>query len=811
MVTTPPQNNKRHTIGFIKINITIQMKRNHTHSRSYKFPVTIISSYLIFVLLFLNFKNTSAAVDFDCNPPSGLVASEITATSAKLDWEALTGTIIYKIAYRKTGTGKWMYSGSRINTRSIYGLIPSSAYEFQVQTACSSDDSSSFSTSGYFTTKSPCNIAPARLFACDIDTSSALLSWTDLDSSVTYKIKHSIIGSGDWTENTSPNNSKAITGLATGKNYEFQVQGICPTGNSSYSTSYNFSTTSSSNKGPVNIDVDMNTILSTISSHPIGINMNYLMDDDTYLNPATSTITALSSMGVKFLRFPGGEKSDSYLWATPPYTRPNHTLARTGPFEWPASDYNFVQNDYKTLNASTLDFDEFMATCMALGADPIITVSYDGMFGLQTPGGTIPTRAQLLSSAEAWVHYANITKGYNIKYWMIGNESYNTNMFSYNGNTTKENYRDDIIEFSNRMKAIDPNIKIVANGEGDDWWQTVLEGASGAIDYLAINNFPVWQYPGGYEYYSNNTPELVNKITTAANAISAYSTPADKAKLKIIITEFNSMDWGGSWENTNDMGHAMISFEIAGEQLKKKDIEATAFWTTRWVDNDKMTDIAGALDKNGGLTANGKAISIWGNFLGKKMVSSGSTTFIRTFASTDSSSNKLYIYMINKGKTQSLVNLNLNGFISNSTAKIWELKGSGPFDKNPIWSQKEGFDLTTSNLTLNLSSVSITLVEITPNSSTEVDKIPGSENIPNNGFEVSPNPSSGKVHVKYVQDSNTNFTITVSNINGQTIYKNSFKNVLDEFIDLNKEAPGIYFIQMNTENRIIRKKVVIQQ
>ncbi|MDX2682608.1 hypothetical protein PV333_41195 [Streptomyces sp. NY05-11A] len=48
-----------------------------------------------------------------------------------------------------------------------------------------------------------------------------------------------------------------------------------------------------------------------------------------------------------------------------------------------------------------------MGTVRAAGAQPVITVNY----GSGTP-----------DEAAAWVRYANITKGYGIKYWEVGNE-----------------------------------------------------------------------------------------------------------------------------------------------------------------------------------------------------------------------------------------------------------------------------------------------------------------------------------------------------------------------------------------------------
>jgi hypothetical protein len=50
------------------------------------------------------------------------------------------------------------------------------------------------------------------------------------------------------------------------------------------------------------------------------------------------------------------------------------------------------------------------------------------------------------------VRYANITKGYSVKYWEIGYLDFN------NGATTAEQYAADLKEFSDTMTAVNPTI-----------------------------------------------------------------------------------------------------------------------------------------------------------------------------------------------------------------------------------------------------------------------------------------------------------------------------------------------------------------
>ncbi|MEX0987053.1 MAG: hypothetical protein WD052_06200, partial [Bacteroidales bacterium] len=78
------------------------------------------------------------------------------------------------------------------------------------------------------------------------------------------------------------------------------------------------------------IEIYPDSVISDFSAHPVGINLDYFTDDDNYLQPERSTTDAIKAMGVKYLRYPGGNKSDFYFFSVPPYERSVPTLARTG-------------------------------------------------------------------------------------------------------------------------------------------------------------------------------------------------------------------------------------------------------------------------------------------------------------------------------------------------------------------------------------------------------------------------------------------------------------------------------------------------
>jgi hypothetical protein len=555
------------------------------------------------------------------------------------------------------------------------------------------------------------------------------------------------------------------------------------------------------------LSVDVNIILNNVENKPIGINVNYLMDD-SYLSPSPSVSTgdALKTMGVRFLRYPGGEKSDNYFFDSGTYGTPlSPAFARTGPNEWPAGDSRFASPDFSSPKSLTLDFDEFMSLCSYTGATPLIVVPYDCIYKTATPGGSIPTKEDMLRNAEEWVKYANITRAYGVKYWMIGNESYNTG--SYNGWASAVQYRDDIVLFSQRMKAIDPEIKIIINGDNDAWWSVVLPSTSLYIDFLGVSNYPVWNFTGGYNFYKNNSPDLLGSLKTAINGIKKYAQTADKSRLKVISTEFNSMDWSKAWTDVNDLGHALVVFDILGQQLQLPEVEFSCFWNTRWIDNrEKQNVIYDALSKDGKLNANGLALSIWGNFLLEKMVSTTGSSKIKLFASYSPSSGKLNVYAINKEIIEQAVNITLKNYSASEKGIKWEFSGTSAEDVSPSFSNSGAVTLISNKIEAILPPTSITVFEINPSAPSDVKELSESDPF------LYPNPVINKVlRVQRITSNFDNNSIILYNNIGQQVWTGKIDGADAGTVSLPANIKtGLYFIKFADGKNSSIEKIFIE-
>jgi hypothetical protein len=82
---------------------------------------------------------TSAPVSTTCTAPSGLTVTNVSSTSATLNWTAVYGASSYSIKYNKVGTNKWTnISGVTGTSRTITGLVPGATYQWKVKSSCNS-------------------------------------------------------------------------------------------------------------------------------------------------------------------------------------------------------------------------------------------------------------------------------------------------------------------------------------------------------------------------------------------------------------------------------------------------------------------------------------------------------------------------------------------------------------------------------------------------------------------------------------------------------------------------------------------------
>ena len=128
--------------------------------------------------------------------PSELTATDITFTTATLNWNGLQEN--YSVRYRTLGANEWQtIGGIAATTTTLSGLLSGTTYEWQVQGLdCNSEGSTTeWSEAGTFTTLNPCE-APSELTATDITATTTTLNWNGLQESYSVRYRPVILYEG---------------------------------------------------------------------------------------------------------------------------------------------------------------------------------------------------------------------------------------------------------------------------------------------------------------------------------------------------------------------------------------------------------------------------------------------------------------------------------------------------------------------------------------------------------------------------------------------------------------------------------------
>lgn len=412
------------------------------------------------------------------------------------------------------------------------------------------------------------------------------------------------------------------------------------------------------------IRVDPGNTIAHAPNNFAGINVNYLVDHDDNRPTSRPLAAALTEMGVKILRFPGGEKSDFHLWSQWPWEMPNPKVCDREDLA-----YRQVAEHHELL-----DFDDYMNLAHAVKAQPYIVTAYDNF------ERTGMNEQQFIENATAWVQYANLKKKYKIRYWEIGNENW------HNNTGAPEEVAGVVQRFSKAMKKIDPSIFIGASGSDLDWWERFLPEAAPHIDFLSVSNYGCENWKSFDHYRRNSEVDLATQARIASEAIASFAPEDDRERLFLVAAELNSMDYSkGGWPNHNNLGHALATIELYGQLLLLPRVRHAMLWNTRWVDWQEPQEIWYALGPDNEILPSGRAVMIWGKFLRDRLIDIERTHDIVSFASMSNDKKQINVFLTNKVEKDQAITLTIQGMTPYREATVCRLSGNGPQDMNPKW------------------------------------------------------------------------------------------------------------------------------
>ncbi|MCA6069363.1 GEVED domain-containing protein [Chryseobacterium sp. RG1] len=223
------------------------------------YPLTPATLYEVEVAAVCNTVNvgTYSHNEFTtkCDPtPPNVTFTNITSTSAVVNWSPLVASATYQLQWRKVGDPTWIgpinLPNPPTNTFSLpstgYTLTPYTQYEVQVRSTCvNSTTPNPWSSLSRFTTERTCEIPPPGLTILELKPTSAKVQWDPYvgpDATGKYILRYRKVGIPGWTNVQVNSNIYTLTGLTELTKYEMEVANICSGTPGNYTLPYYFTT-----------------------------------------------------------------------------------------------------------------------------------------------------------------------------------------------------------------------------------------------------------------------------------------------------------------------------------------------------------------------------------------------------------------------------------------------------------------------------------------------------------------------------------------------------------------------------------------
>jgi len=172
-----------------------------------------------------------------CGTPSGLSATDITTTTATLNWTAVSGASSYNIQYRPSGTSTFVTTTSTTNSKALTGLTDGTNYEFMVQAVCT--ETGTYSGLSIFTT------LPAAGCADNYESNNTLATAKTINVNTEINAAIGTSADVDYFEFSNTQAQKKIKVTLTNLPFDYDIQ-LYKSNGALIATSQNSGTTNES-------------------------------------------------------------------------------------------------------------------------------------------------------------------------------------------------------------------------------------------------------------------------------------------------------------------------------------------------------------------------------------------------------------------------------------------------------------------------------------------------------------------------------------------------------------------------------------
>jgi alpha-N-arabinofuranosidase len=491
----------------------------------------------------------------------------------------------------------------------------------------------------------------------------------------------------DTTVQATADTSATLQPLTPSSRYRVRVRARNTLGESAWSAPETFATTAGVTTLPQGaVTGTLVSTDSTTATNPdarLGINTNMWLDNQAQRTGTPRTLTAaLGDLKPRIMRYPGGEKSDGTTFfqaanqGAPGQAGPNPRLNRIGTDAWPSNDPSYwtTPTAAGTWAAGRQPYalQTFLADCAATGAEPIIVLALDGIYPAAPAGAGIkPTKAEMITNAVEMVRWLNVTNSYGVKLFEIGNEPWLNPATPYLGGQSDPTiYAADFADVAAAMKAVDPTIKVGANGDSVAYFDGILNTAAASVDFLTVH--PYDTYGMAYSTYQSATlaASQLNAAVTSLNKQPAQH----RDRIFITTTETAHLAQNNTDANAyNNLGSAIITAHLLGLQMNDPRLRHVIFWNTRWIYNTQATKLAyDALAPDNSLLPTGRALQFLGQLSGRMVPATIGTagTGLIAYASQVPTEGRSSVLIINRTGTARSGTVGMAGAVAATTRRL---------------------------------------------------------------------------------------------------------------------------------------------
>lgn len=359
-----------------------------------------------------------------------------------------------------------------------------------------------------------------------------------------------------------------------------------------------------------------------------------------------------------------------------------------------------------------LDFDKFMALCKANHAEPVVLLPIYAAYST-TPTPKM-TNAELYEAHKAFVKYANITKGYGVKYWEIGNED-DLNP----DNTSAATYAEVFNELVPLLKKIDPYIECGANTFWNTArWQELLpmikDNMAFAVihQYSAIQNYSDFLNKDMLSWNGSNEI-MIERFNTARTSLNDASITT-----KVLVTEISSLSvFAPASAKNNCVWKGLHNIQLLLQYGSYPNVMGTMNWVTWYKGALENTYNVFSDYNETSLSPMGATLKVVNDhvypIVDKKITHNNNAIEVTVSHTTDFS--KMSVFILNKSKVKQTVPLNITGFtgkIADNTKCVYQPDAIDEWSQSITYKQSSVTHLKAiTNVSISVPPLSCTIYD----------------------------------------------------------------------------------------------------